>query len=90
MTPPCVGDADREEVLLSATGTIWSYTTCSFPPPAPYVITTEPFEPIVLAAVELDEEQLVVMGQMATGVGVDDLSVGMPVRMILDVLYERR
>lgn len=86
--PGCVGDAERDEVLLSRTGKIWSYTTSSYPPPLPYVVTTEPFEPIVIAAVHLEAENLVVCGQMMPGVSVDDLSVGMPVELTLDVLYE--
>lgn len=86
--PALVGESEREEVLLSNTGTIWSFTTSSYPPPKPYVITTEPFVPIVIAAVEIDNEKLVVLGQMAEGITVEDLSVGMRVKMIIDVLYE--
>lgn len=86
--PALIGETEREEVLLSNTGTIWSFTTSSYPPPKPYVITTEPFVPIVIAAVELDNEKIVVLGQMAEGIKVEDLSVGMRVRMIIDVLFE--
>ncbi|MEE9415308.1 MAG: OB-fold domain-containing protein [Acidimicrobiales bacterium] len=86
--PSCLGDDEREEVLLSRTGTIWSYTTSSYPPPLPYIVTTEPFEPIVIGAVELDDEKMVVLGQMATGVAIDDMSIGMRVQLILDVLNE--
>jgi uncharacterized OB-fold protein len=86
--PGCLGDDEREEVLLSRTGTIWSYTTSSYPPPLPYIVTTNPFEAIVIGAVELDHEKMVVLGQMATGVTVDDMSIGMRVQLILDVLNE--
>ena len=85
--PACYGDDDREEVLLSRTGTVWSYTTSSYPPPLPYMVTTEPFEPLVIAAVELDDQKLVVCGQMVDGVDVADMSVGMRVEMTLDTLY---
>ena len=86
--PQCFSDTDREEVLLSRTGTLWSYTTSNYPPPAPYEVTTDPFVPIVIAAVRLEPENLVVCGQMMPGITVDDLSVGLPVELTLDVLYE--
>lgn len=84
--PGCLGD-ELEEVLLSRTGKVWSYTTAGYPPPAPYVVQTEPYEPFVIAAVELDGESLVVMGQMVPGTALEDLSVGMAVEVVLDVLY---
>ena len=86
--PACVGDDERDEVLLSRTGTVWSFTTSSYPPPLPYVVTTEPFEPLVIAAVHLEAENLVVCGQMMPGIAVDDLAVGMPVELKLDTLFE--
>lgn len=86
--PACVAEDDREEVLLSRNGTIWSYTTSSYPPPLPYIVTSEPFEPIVIAAVHLKPENLVVCGQMMPGIGVDELSVGASVELRLDTLYE--
>lgn len=81
------GDDDREEVLLSRTGTVWSYTASGYPPPLPYMVK-EPYEPFVLAAVELDNEKIVVLGQMVEGTVIEDVSVGMRVELILDVLYE--
>ena len=44
--------------------------------------------PFALAAVELAEEQLVVLGQVADGYGVDDLSVGATVELVVETLYE--
>lgn len=82
------GGTDRDEVLLSRFGTVWSYTTSHYPPPLPYVVTTEPFEPIVIAAVHLEPENLVICGQMMPGVGVEDLSVGTPVVLRVDTLFE--
>jgi uncharacterized OB-fold protein len=49
---------------------------------------TEPFEPVVIAAVELPAEQMVVLGQVVDGVTTDDLEVGMEVEMVLGTLYE--
>jgi uncharacterized OB-fold protein len=86
--PACMAEDEREEVPLSRTGAIWSYTTSSYPPPSPYIVTTEPFEPIVIAAVHLEPENLVVCGQMMPGIVVDDLSVGAAVELRLDTLYE--
>lgn len=84
--PACLGD-EIEEVLLSRTGRLWSFTTGEYAPPAPYVIPGDEFEPYVIAAVELAEESLVVLGQVAAGVSVDELSVGMEMELVIDVLY---
>ena len=86
--PACVGDDDREEVLLSRFGKVWSFTTSSYPPPLPYVVTTEPFEPLVIAAVHLESENLVICGQMMPGISIDDMEVGMEVELRIDTLFE--
>ena len=74
-------------MLLSRTGELWSYTTGEYAPPAPYVIPGDEFESYVVAAVRLAEESLVVLGQVVAGVSVDDLSVGMEMELVIDVLY---
>jgi uncharacterized protein len=84
--PACRGRA-FEAARLSRTGTVWSYTDAHYQPPPPYIPVTEPFEPFALAAVELADEQLVVLGQVATGYGVNDLRVGMPVELVVETLY---
>lgn len=84
--PACLGD-EVDEVLLSRTGQLWSYTTGEYAPPAPYVIPGDDFEPYVVAAVRLAEENLVVLGQVVEGVSVEDLSVGMEMELVIDVLY---
>lgn len=81
------GTPEREEVLLSSAGTVWSYTTASYPPPAPYVVTRDPWEPFVLAAVELPEK-IVVLGPMADEVTLEDMRIGMKVELGLTTLYE--
>ena len=86
--PACIGDDDREEVLLSRFGKVWSFTTSSYPPPLPYVVTTEPFEPLVIAAVHLESENLVICGQMMPGISIDDMEVGMDVELRIDTLFE--
>ena len=85
--PECDG-AELTEVRLSNRGRVWSYTNTCYQPPAPYMPRTDPFEPFTLAAVELPDEQLVVLGQVVDGVGVDDLSVGTEVELVLDTLFE--
>jgi uncharacterized OB-fold protein len=85
--PACRG---RELVpaTLSRTGTVWSYTDAQYQPPPPYLPPGDEHVPFALAAVELAEEQLVVLGQVADGFGVDDLAVGAPVELVVEPLYE--
>jgi uncharacterized OB-fold protein len=71
---------------LSRHGTIWSYTENHYAPPPPYV-AAEPFAPYALAAVELTEEGIVVLGQVATGVAAAELHVGMEMQLEIDTLY---
>ena len=85
-SPSCVS-AELERVPLSRVGRIWSYTSASYKPPPPF-IATEPFEPFVIAAVELEHERLVVLGQIAAGVENDAVKVGTRVELVLEVLFE--
>src|SRR5689334_4245151 len=73
---PACGGRDLEETRLATTGTVWSYTDLRYQPPAPFVATTDPYEPFALVAVELDEGGIVVLGQAVAGVSVTDLHVG--------------
>ena len=84
---PRVGPVELEEVLLSRRGRVWSYTTSHYPPPPPFVVASEPYEPITIAAVELEDEKMVVLGQCIAGVGPDDLKVGMEMEVTVDTLY---
>lgn len=85
---PGHADAALEDVTLSTSGTLWSYTDAQYQPPEPFVAPSDPYQPYCLAAVELAEEKLVVLGQVVAGVGVDDLTVGMPMELVADVLNE--
>jgi uncharacterized protein len=82
--PVCDGSS-FSEVPLSRQGLVWSYTDAQYQPPAPYLATTDPFEPFALAAVVLPEG-LTVLGQVATGYGVDDLEVGTAVEVVIEPL----
>ena len=84
--PGCVGDS-FDEVELSRTGRVWSYTDARYQPPPPYIPASDPYEPFALAAVALEPEGLVVLGQVAAGFGVDDLTVGAPVELVVETLY---
>ncbi|RMF17412.1 MAG: benzoylsuccinyl-CoA thiolase [Candidatus Dadabacteria bacterium] len=85
---PACDSESFEQVELSRSGRIWSYTNACYQPPAPYIPTTDPFEPFALAAVELEAEKLIVIGQMTPDVSVEDLKIGMPVELVLDVGWE--
>ena len=84
---PGYDQVELEDVPLSRTGRLWSYTTNYYKPPEPYV-SPEPFEPYTVAAVELGEERMVVMGQLADGVDPASLEVGMEMELVLGTLYE--
>ena len=85
---PACDSTDFREVELSRTGHIWSYTNACYQPPEPYVSVAEPFEPFAIAAVELAEEQMVVLGQVVEGVSADDLKVGMEMELVSAPLFE--
>ena len=71
-----------EEIKLSNSGTLWSFTTQIYAPPAPF--KKEPFEPYGIGMVDT-EEGLRVLGILTSN---DDLKVGMKVEMTAGKLYE--
>jgi uncharacterized OB-fold protein len=84
--PKCAGN-EFEEVPLSTRGKLWSFTDNRYAPPKPYM-ASDPFEPYAVAAVELEHEKMVVLGQVAKGVGTDRLEAGLEMELVLDTLYE--
>lgn len=84
--PACDG-VEFDTVELSRRGTVWSYTDNRYQPPPPYV-SADPFVPYAIAAVELAEEKLVVLGQLAAGASIDDVDVGSPVELVVEALFE--
>ena len=66
---------------------MWSYTNACYQPPAPF-IAQEPFTPYAIAAVQLEQEQMTVLGQVVEGISVEDLQVGMPMELVLETLHE--
>jgi uncharacterized OB-fold protein len=83
--PDCAG-TEFADVELSRTGRVWSYTNACYEPPEPFV-APKPFEPFAIAAVELEREKMIVLGQVTAGVGVEQLRVGMPMELVLETLY---
>ena len=79
--------AELEEVELSRTGRLWSWTTNHYAPPPPYV-SPDPFVPYTVAAVELTKERMVVLGQLAPGVDPERLELGMEMELVLATLFE--
>ena len=84
---PACASSELEEVPLSSRGRLWSFTNNCYPPPAPYV-APDPFEPYAVAAVELEEEKMVVLGQVVAGVDVSQLEAGQEMEIVLDRLVE--
>jgi uncharacterized protein len=84
--PACDGE-EFEEARLSRRGRIWSFTDAQYQPPPPYVPRGAGHTPFAIAAVELADEQMVVLGQVADGFGVDDLAVGQQVELVVEQLF---
>ena len=73
-------------VELSRTGRLWSWTTNHYAPPEPYV-SPDPFVPYTVCAVELEREQMVVLGPLATGADPAALALGMEMELVLGPLF---
>ncbi len=80
--PACESES-FDEVPLSRSGTLWSFTNACYQPPEPYV-AAEPFVPYAIAAVELAQEKMIVLGQVVEGIGVEVLKAGMAMELVLE------
>ncbi len=86
--PDCNGEV-FEEALLSRRGKLWSFTNAAYQPPEPYVqVAAESFVPFAIAAVELEREKMIVLGQVVSGVGVEALRAGMNMELALEPLAD--
>jgi uncharacterized OB-fold protein len=83
--PACDGDV-LAQVPLSRRGKVWSYTENRYPPPAPYP-AADPFQPFAIAAVELADEGLIILGKVVEGTLAADLKVGMEMELTTMPLY---
>ena len=84
---PIAPTEDLTEVELSRRGKVWSWATNHYQPPAPYM-SADPFVPYTVVAVELINEQMVVLGPLAPDADPSALSVGTEVEITLGTLYE--
>lgn len=84
--PKCSGEA-FEEVRLSRTGKLWSWTNACYAPPEPFV-APDPYEPFAIAAVELAKEKMVVLGPVVRGVTVAQLRAGLEMELALEPLAD--
>lgn len=71
-------------VLLGRRGRLHSYTIQAYQPPP--LFRMAPWEPYAIGLVEVDEGLKVIA--MLTGVDLDDLRIGTPVRLVAESLHE--
>jgi uncharacterized OB-fold protein len=83
--PACDGER-LAAVALSRRGTLWSYTENRYAPPPPYP-APDPFEPFAIAAVELAQEGLIVLGKVVDGTLAADLTIGMDMELTTTPLF---
>lgn len=83
--PGCVSEV-LEPVRLSRRGTLWSYTENQYQPPPPYP-QQDPFRPFAVAAVQLEQEGIIVLGKVIEGTLAADLTVGMAMELTTMPLY---
>lgn len=84
--PKCSGEV-FEDVQLSRTGKLWSWTNACYAPPEPFV-APDPYEPFAIAAVELAREKMVVLGPVVRGVTVAQLRAGLEMELALEPLAD--
>jgi uncharacterized OB-fold protein len=84
---PACGAPELEDVELSTRGKLWSVTDNRYAAPSPFPVV-EPFEPYGVAAVELAEERMIVLGQVARGVDVASLHVGQDMELVVEDFFE--
>jgi hypothetical protein len=80
---PVCSSAEMQESPLSARGTLWSFAVNHYPPPPP-ALTPEPFEPYGVAAVHLAEENMVVLGMVASGTDPATLAIGDEMHLVVE------
>jgi len=85
--PACDGE-QFDEVQLSRTGKVWSFTNAMYQPPEPYV-SPDPYVPYTIVAVELAKEKMIVLGQANEGTNVSDLKAGMEMELVLEPMYSK-
>jgi uncharacterized protein len=84
---PSCASTDLSEVELSRRGKVWTFSVNHYEAPAPYVAPTDPFEPYTVVAVELVDEAMVVLGQLASDADPSGLKVGDEVEVTIEPLF---
>lgn len=83
---PACDNGSLESTPLSRRGTLWSYAENRYAPPLPYP-APDPFEPFAVAAVQLGEEGLIVLGKVVKGTLAENLKIGMEMELTTEPLY---
>lgn len=83
---PACGADELQPAALSRHGTLWSYTENRYQPPPPYP-QADPFAPFAVAAVQLADEGIIVLGKVVEGTLAADLKVGMQMELTTMPLY---
>lgn len=78
---PCPPGERYEQVALSRTGTLWSYTIQRYRPKSPPYKGPEAFRPWAVAYVELPGE--VIVESRLTDIAFEDISIGMPLELTM-------
>ncbi|HZP29822.1 MAG TPA: OB-fold domain-containing protein [Acidimicrobiia bacterium] len=84
---PACRSTELDDVELGNRGRLWSFTDNRFAPPPPYP-ALDPFEPYGVAAVELAEEQMIVLGQCARGTDMGTLRAGQEMELVVEDYFE--
>lgn len=84
--PACMGES-FQPLPLARTGKLWSYTTNEYQPPPPFVSPTEKYQPFAVAAVELAEEKIIILGQVPRRIKAEQLKIGMEMELVVEELF---
>jgi len=81
---PNCQEKEIEEVTLSRTGRLYSYSVLYYQPPPPF-LASSPYEPRPIAEVEISEGLRLIAPM--TQCNLEDIKIGMELEMIADKLY---
>lgn len=85
--PECE-EKDVEDVPLSPTGIVDTYSDMSYPPPPPFVVKKEDWVPTPVVSVKMPEG-IHIIGMMDECTP-DEVSIGMEVQTVIRVLYTNK
>jgi uncharacterized OB-fold protein len=85
---PACAERDVEDVALSATGVVDTYSDMSYPPPPPFVASREDWVPTPVVSVRMPEG-IHIIGMMEDCTP-EEVSIGMGVKTVIRVLYTNK